>query len=300
MTPPPLPSKGPQPAPRPTSSPRPSGAPQRPHKAKPGANKIWLIVGLSLIGVALIACVILFVLNQAQKGEHVYDDGFHEKALQEITQDAEVTEIPAVETQITYINPRTVSGEGTAGGSPMTLDIDVDDQGNVTGTYWNVLYCLKFDVKGTQKAGGDLDLTLSLDNVTTPLRLTSSDMRNYHGTLGESQKSVSVTLGEGHRNYESPVGAETTLYGHLKGPAMNRDFRINLDYDGNGNFWFPDQGYENRLPVSVRTGHDVLYIYGYDGTKIATIVVNSDYETGEATGTLTDFNDRTFDITSLY
>lgn len=295
MTPPPLPPNGNK-----SASPRPSGAPQHTRRPESGSNKIWLIVGLSLIGVALIACVVLFVLNKAQKGEHVYDDGVHEKAQQEVTQDAEVTEIPSVETEISYINPRTVSGEGTAGGSPMTLDIDVDDKGNVTGTYWNVLYCLKFEVRGTQRAGGDLDLTLSIDNVSTPLRLTSSDMRNYHGTLGESKKSVSVTLNDGHRNYESPVGAETTLYGHLKGPAMNRDFRINLDSNGNGSFWYPDQGYENRLPVGVRSGHDVLYLYGYDGTKIATIVVNSDYETGEATGTLTDFNDRTFDITSLY
>lgn len=289
-------SSGPVPPPlRPVAqtpvSPSPSG-PEGPRPPRKNHN-IWLIIGLILIGLGVVAALVLFLVNKGKQGIHEYDDGLtHEKVLRENTE-LEVEEIPSVETEIRHIEPRVVSGKGTAGDSPITLDIDVDSEGRVTGTYWNVLYCLKFSVTGRQDADGNLNLTLHLEGVDVPLVLNTTDKMHYSGTLGSSEKYAEINLYSGHREYESPVSVGTEFSGHLSGNGMNKDFRMSLDYDGDGWFWFPDQGFANRMRV-VGYGDDTLEICGFDGEKIATMYL---YEDGSR---LVDFSGKEFTITNLY
>lgn len=293
-TPPPL-----YPRQTPGRPPVPGGDMPRRRPPRADSNRLWLILGLSIIGVGLIACIVLYFLSDAFKGIHEYDDGLTKEKVIHEDRELEIEEIPAVETPVRAVTARTVSGEGTAGGSPITLDIDVDSDGNVTGTYWNVLYCLRFSVSGRQTPDGNIDAVLAVDDVTTPLNLTTSDMRHYRGTLGNARKPVSILLDIGHRNYESPVGSADNFTGHLSGQGMNRDFRMALDELGYGWFWYPDQGYENRLEVRPASYAGNEYeLCGYDGAVIATISIDTDGP--EATGAMTDFSGKRFDISSFY
>ena len=264
-------------------------------------NNIWLIIGLFLTGVALLAVGVLYFLTDIFKNSYVYDDGLTHERVMRTGVVPEVEEVPALETVITRSEPRAVSGIGSAGKSPMSLDVDIDSDGRVSGTYWNILYDLRFAVSGRELPDGTLDLMLSLDGVNTPLYLATRDNTGYTGYVGKSKKHASNTLSRGSRISETPPDEGYTYHGHIRGNGMSSDFCLSVDDGGHGYYWYPQQGYENRLHVRPLPGSDNILIIEWDGVKLAEISMDTDVEPGARwTGSMVDSNGKRFDITDFY
>lgn len=300
-TPPPLSqAPGPGPNPQPVMPPRPP---------KKNSSKIWLIVGACVAGVAAIVAILLFILSDLKSTEYEYDDGNrHEKPLRQRDDDEdtkdemtmlidnsfEEPEEEIVEEVVmpTAQGPVALHGIGVNTNSAISMDIDIDDNGNVSGTYWNILYHLKFKVTGSEYGTTDvnhLDLNLNIDGVTTPLYLSSTDGVNYTGTWGAKNKPVSITLNRGHFSADASPGA-TVSEGHISGNGLNRDFRISYGPGGDMYYWYPSQNFNNRLKI-VDNGGGSFTIFRRDGGYQASITLNN-----SGSGTLQDTSNRTFTI----
>lgn len=298
--PPPLPSNRPlgNPAPTPRSgniqNPRPSRKPDK-------NSKIWLIVGCVIAALAITAAVLLWLISDLHSGSYDYDDGNrHEKPLRKHLDedDKEMEEMHidfnnqgAAEEDTsaeTAYTARSVHGIGVCSNSPFSMDIDVDDNGKVSGTYWNILYNLKFTVSGTQNASRDLALKLTIDGVDTFIDLYTQDGYNYQGSWGKNKRPVNIVFEPG--NFPAaPSPGSTIAGGHASGGGLNADFSISYASNGEPYFWYHSQGFNNRLPVSLNP--DGFDIYSRGRTWLATVSYN-----GDGIGTMRDKNDRTFNI----
>lgn len=265
-----------------------------------GGTNPWFIVGGVLIGLMVITAVLLFCLTDLfSDKDYRYDDGNpHDKVLrqQEETEDPRVDVLrrdSVAETPVVS-GPSSLHGLGTNGRGAMAVDLNINPDGTLSGTYWNILYNLEFSVSGNRLSDGTLDMTLTnvKDKTPTHITLRSSDGVNYSGQWGKKEQMVNISLTE-----DIPYSGinQSVKYGnHLKGPGdssvLNADFNIGEGSDGNLYFWYPGQGYKNRLRV-IDYG-DFMEIYNNNGGVLATI--SWDYP-GES-GTLRDTDGQSFAI----
>lgn len=292
-------------APKPAHTPTPSPAPSQ------GKNP-WLIAGCVLAGLLLIAAVLLYLLTDlfGQDG-YDYDDGNrNEKVLRDkdrtdadeprpdVIREEPLTAVPdSMPAPGAAYAPGKLHGIGHNGSKAISMDISIDPDGNVSGTYWNMIYSLQFDIAGRRLPDGTLDLTLTTvkDHISTPLRLVSSNGYSYSGTWGKKQHPVDIELYEGGFQYTPAPNAARF---HVKGPGntsvLNEDFCITQDNDGTMYFWYPSQGYQNRMKAD-KYGPDFV-IYDRNGTVQARISFHSDED---QTGVMTDSDGQTFTVTAL-
>lgn len=270
----------------------------------------WLIVGCVLAGLLLVAAVILYLLTDMfAQGGYDYDDGNrHEKALRQTDRDETeepvpdmmreepLPQAPADTSCVSGVAGRRLHGIGTNGEKAISLDLVIDDDGRVSGKYWNIIYNIEFDISGHRQSDGTLDMTLTTvkDHVSTPLTLRTTDGRGYSGIWGKKHNPVYVVLHDGAVSSVPAPGIDIT--GHVKGPGdqavLNDDFHITQKPDGTLYFWYPSQGWQSRLKVR-RIGSD-LEVYDRSGRVQASIAF-PDAET--MTGVMRDNDGQTFTVT---
>ena len=265
-----------------------------------GSANPWFIVGGVLIGLMVITAVLLYCLTDLfSDKDYRYDDGNpHEKVLRQQEKTAyprvDVLRQDSVAETPVASGPASLHGLGTNGRGAMAVDMNINPDGTLSGTYWNILYNLEFSVSGNRLSDGTLDMTLTDVKDKTPTRLTlrSSDGVNYSGKWGKKEQMVNISLTEDIPY--SGIGQSVMYSNHLKGPGdssvLNADFNIGEGSDGNLYFWYPCQGYKNRLRV-IDHG-DLMEIFDNNGGVLATI--SWDYP-GES-GTLHDTENQIFTI----
>lgn len=269
---------------------------------KTGSNT-WLIVGSVLAGLLLIAAVLLYFLSDLfdSSGSYDYDDGNrNEKVLRQHDDDGtELRKAPERDQEAgsrpAAGAPTALHGRGHNSITPISLDIDIDADGNITGTYWNIFGNLEFSVSGRQTADGSLEMTLTTvkDHVSTPLTLNTTDGFNYSGKWGKKQRPVAIALYDGHsRSSQAP---NVISRWHVKGPqptaVVNDDVCISEE-NGTYYYWYASQSYDNRLRMT--SIPDGFYLYNDKGERIATINGNED-----GTATMTDSHGQIFTVTII-
>lgn len=267
--------------------------PQDDARSKPAVPLLgWIAIGLA--GAGLIAALVWWLLTGPMAGkQEPYSDGSNEPVLrQEVTapEPQASDEVPLVR-----VTPHSMHGWGTNGNMPFSLDISVDSEGKVSGTYWNILYCLKFSVNGTENPGNeDLDLELVSGSVTTPLHLDNSGNGNYTGTWGSKQNAVNIHLKPGLMPSASVEGM--TIYtGRITGNGMDREFNITQDDAHNAFwYWYDYEGFANRLKL--KWGSEEFSLYTKDGKRVATFDFEGVNENGQENGTLTDACGQSFKV----
>lgn len=254
------------------------------------SNNIWLYVGIGIIAVLASAAALLYFFSP-KDSDREYHDGSNEKPLRIHNDederplkkaDFEIADTASIE-KADIDRPHRLFGQGTNGEASFSLDLNIADNGSLSGTYWNVIYNLQFSVSGKMLDDGTIDMTLTQvkDHTPTPLKLFTSDGYHYHGTWGSSNREVTLTLDSDHTPlYRSGSVIDTW---HIQGPdnskILNAD--INLCYDRRTEsytMWYRDQGSLNAIPL-IENGNGFL-VYNYDNTLVAEITLYND-GTGE-------------------
>lgn len=297
--PPPLPDQQPSQTPQ-----SPEGNPDKrttsPYK-KSGGNR-WLIAGCILAGVLFVTALLLYFLTDLFGSDsYEYDDGNrHEKVLRQQADSNDVlikapTQTPDSARTLTYLPslPTTLHGRGINGKGPMSLDININSDGIISGTYWNMFGNIEFNVQGILDSTGTLDMKMTTvkEGVTTYLKLFSTDGINYYGNWGKNNQIVEITLYEGPQPYTPSPDVIQSL--HVSGVGLNSDVNISED-NGTLYYWYPDQGYGNRIrltPIS-----DGYKLVNTRGESVATITSNPE----DNSLTLTNNSNQTFKLTVLY
>lgn len=173
---------------------------------------------------------------------------------------------------------------GQLGPLPCTLDIRVTD-GQITGTFWNMLYNIKLEVNGQATSSG-MEIKLGKGSTLSEMSLTTSDRRNYTGTWGTKRRPVALTLHSGSRN-TSPArrrGEPVTITG---GGMTTHGLIIESPRMA---LYFPGQPADNILPMrSTDYGYEIFD--PFSGASLAQISITS-AGTGRLKGA-----DREFDVT---
>ena len=259
----------------------------------------WLIGGGILAGLLLVTAIILYFMTDLFGSDsYEYDDGNRNERVLRKHSDSDdnlikVHKQPADSVQAAsyaHALPVTLHGQGINGKGPMSLDIDIDANGSITGTYWNMFGNIEFNASGSIGTDGTLDLSLTTvkDNVNTRMTLYSTDGINYHGSWGKNNQPVDITLYEGNQPLIAYPNIQEQY--HVSGVGLNADVNISED-NGTLYYWYPEQGYRNRIRMIVETTGYTLV--NTRGETVATITTTDDYDTL----ILTDNANRTFTVT---
>lgn len=254
----------------------------------------WLWVGLGLLVAAIAAVTVLWFVFKSGDRSYDYSDGENPQVEQEIissdlTDAQEEVEVSVEESAVPGLLTGHVYLDGEIAGFPFTVDMDIMPDGTATGTYWNVLYDLKFRVSGTRDDRNGLTLDLSRDGVHTTLRLAADGGGRYSGTWGKKHQPVEARLEKGPR----PGGSVS--------PADARKVRISgngirsLAYISDDYLWYADQGSGPGHRLRVRHLDGFTYeILSDMGSQLATFdLIETQYG---ISGTLHDRSGKTFEI----
>ncbi|MCM1004860.1 MAG: hypothetical protein NC402_01025 [Prevotella sp.] len=292
--------------------PRGSNSPERqnnkPPRRRTDSNKIWLTVGCVLIAILAGVAVALYLMTDKNGSttDDDYEDGNrYERPLRKVSDDRlnepradMISEENALaeeeaEGQLTAGKPGRLFGQGTNGDASISMELTADKNGNLSGTYWNVLYNLQFSLSGRMLTDGTLDMTLTQvkDHTQTPLLLTTSDGFNYSGRWGKNQKPVSIRLSSSLRSDNVMNSAPIETW-HIKGPDGQSVLNADLCIGQNGQqhtLWYLDQGAWNSMKL--RQTADGYKVYNFADNPIADIT-----RTGDRTAVLTH-DGMTFEMT---
>lgn len=237
---------------------------------------------------AVVVIIVLLILNGAFSSGRPFSEGDSSDRLSP----GEETPIELEETPVFVA--RTISGLGAMDNSPILLELNIDETGQVNGTYWNCMLALPFDVTGQERPDG-LDLTLDHNGSQTSMSLDTSDGVSYSGHAGKMYKRVQIDLQEGSLAAEAPEYSTLTLTGNVSGDGVNANFTLTATEDGKGWFWYDDVGYTGRLRVMDTANNIGLYNNGY---KLAVIELSTDEL--PFSGVLRLNNGETYSVTNVY
>lgn len=301
---PPRTPENPEP-PQPSGKKTPTPRPEKPGNKGVSSTNKWLIAGSCLAAVLLITAVLLYFMTDLfDRSSNNDKDDMEEKDELNKEEDSADYEMPStamnekeVVAENALMNIGYYNGQGIVNDQTFSLDIKCDNEGYVTGKYWNVLYCLSFDVRGHQDSDGSLDLMLTQtrDGTQVPLVLYTQNGVDYTGTLGKSKKGLNITLGRGSASpgYAPNVLQRWTIKGPDNSSILNETVNISQDSNGNYVYWYPTQGYANHLIL--RPGSNTHYLYNLAGGQEAYISVPYDQGVGSL-GTLVDNAGQTFEM----
>lgn len=323
-TPPPIPQQGKEaapatpgppkpgsanPAPAPPAPPAPAAtapapAPVPPKKPKKSSATPFIIIAGIGIGALLLAALVAVIL---------YFFVFHKPdKIKETVEESPETEIVGVDEEDFDDNEVIVHEEAapapnalpqgayTASGFlsdlPCSLDFDVDSQGNVTGTFWNILYDIKLPIGGTIDPDGTLALDLGSGSTLSHLALIAEPgTSRFRGVWGKNKKPIDIDVSSGARDTSLP--SQTGVKFTIKGGGMTTHGHISPGY-GEDRYLlrFDNQPAANALQCSLSGSY--FNIYDTDGNReLAYFYLPGEslYDSGSATLFIT--NGKEFEIT---
>ncbi|MCM1291469.1 MAG: serine/threonine protein kinase [Prevotella sp.] len=168
-------------------------------RKKAGSFILYLIIGI-IIGLILMFAFLIILGSNMESSDGVVSDSTSVVQTTPMPQEEEVSQITTVaennEEVAKNSNPdNRLILTGDMAGFPIKLDL-VRDNGNVTGTYYNIKYNVKFKVSGYCTATS-MNLTMTHGSSSWTMELFLNDS-GYHGTaVSESSgKLLEVNLRE--------------------------------------------------------------------------------------------------------
>ena len=268
--------------PPPINPQRPPGTPQRRperdkriRKGPDNSSKTWRMTFLSLGGALLVTgLIVAFVFLTSRKDairspkgeERTHSDNIS----MEENEGPELQFQPVLEeakspSAFPLGNPWDYYVFGHLDNLPITMDLSVDNNSNVTGTFWNMLFDIKLPVQGTVYPDGRVELHLgSSSNTHSVMRLTSKEGSEIlKGGWGKDSKPVELTAVPGNRDTNLAASSGTRF--SIKGGGMTTYGHFSPD----GKYiTFDNQPALNRLPVS-NVGNVTNILDPFNGKVIA-------------------------------
>lgn len=212
--------------------------------------------------------------------------------MEEIEEPAESLEDNTLGEQIAYVqSDMKYYASGYISDLPCSFDIAFDPDGNASGTFWNMLYNIKLDIRGRIGTGDRLELKLGSGSTYSQLALfpESEYSSTYTGYWGKDRKPVKVTFKAGGRDKGSLSGGTPLT---IKGGGMTTHPRL-VSQGSTGYLYFPNQPAGNRLPCAISGSTVEIYAPGHS-SRIASF----DFPQGGSGATkLYICNGKVFDLT---
>ncbi len=296
LTPPPLPVRNaPMPghqAPSGPQGPQGPGGPQEPGDETPKPSKAGLyVVALLLAGIIVIIAVVVLVLcdtfsKSTDFKSDTFDDSCAVDTVADVYNDLNFEEV-------SHFTPGDFYGKGTISDFPFSIDIKIGSNGQVTGSYWNMLYDIPLKVTGYEDSNQALHLQLGTGSGASSLFLEPAGEGMYTGTWGAKKHAVSVELlSSPHSDSKPTIHSDDIELTVDFGGGISKTAYVRGLSSGSSSikFYYPDQPAGNMFNVKKRSP-DLVILSPVDGFEVARINTN-----GYSPYTMTTYNGKEFEV----
>ena len=160
------------------------------------------------------------------------------------------------------ILPGQIHCKGDMAGFPITMDILLDETGNITGQYKNIRYGTEMEIKGKQENDGILNMTLNNRKETVLMKLSQTSGNTLEGYAEGGSKQLKV-----HMNILSNEKSANNIM--LKG-MINDKYRIVMQTymdvkNVSGSYYYVKNGSNNTLELSgSKNSNDYMVLKEYN------------------------------------
>lgn len=185
------------------------------------------------------------------------------------------------------ILPRQIHCKGDMAGFPITMDILLDETGNITGQYKNIRYGTEMEIKGKQENDGILNMTLNNRKETVLMKLSQTSGNTLEGYAEEENKQLKV-----HLNILSNKKSDNdiTLKGMING-KYKIVMQIHTDVKNvSGSYYYVKNGSNNTLELSgSKNSNDYMLLKEYNSAGEHTGTFEGKWSMNSYSGTFTNY-----------
>lgn len=267
------------------------------------------VIGIVAGGIVLLAILaaLAFFLGRKNNGKEDHSEdsieqtsvGFTEEetvTIDDTTPRKDLTVDEPTPTHL-YLPPKTYHAMGYLSDLPCSIDFTVNNNGDVSGTFWNIFYDIKLQVEGSIDSAGNLSLDLGSGSTLSHMDLKGiSGSNRFSGSWGKNQKPISIKVYPGSRDSSLPsqsgvsfkiVGGGMTTHGHISSVGGDR-YKLTFD----------NQPEVNALPCTL--SGSTFSIYSPDNSsRVAYFTLPGESIHSSGTSTIYICNGNEFDITLL-
>ena len=185
------------------------------------------------------------------------------------------------------ILPRQIHCKGDMAGFPLTMDIFLDETGNITGQYKNIRYGTEMEIKGKQENDGILNMTLNNRKETVLMKLSQTSGNTLEGYAEGGSKQLKV-----HMNILSNEKSANNIM--LKG-MINDKYRIVMQIymdvkNVSGSYYYVKNGSNNTLELSgSKNSNDYMLLKEYNSAGENTGTFEGKWSMDSYSGTFTNY-----------
>ena len=185
------------------------------------------------------------------------------------------------------ILPRQIHCKGDMAGFPITMDILLDETGNITGQYKNIRYGTEMEIKGKQENDGILNMTLNNRKETVLMKLSQTSGNTLEGYAEGGSKQLKV-----HMNILSNEKSANNIM--LKG-MINDKYRIVMQIymdvkNVSGSYYYVKNGSNNTLELSgSKNSNDYMLLKEYNSAGENTGTFEGKWSMDGYSGTFTNY-----------
>lgn len=185
------------------------------------------------------------------------------------------------------ILPRQIHCKGDMAGFPITMDILLDETGNITGQYKNIRYGTEMEIKGKQENDGILNMTLNNRKETVLMKLSQTSGNTLEGYAEGGSKQLKV-----HMNILSNEKSANNIM--LKG-MINDKYRIVMQIymdvkNVSGSYYYVKNGSNNTLELSgSKNSNDYMLLKEYNSAGENTGTFEGKWSMDSYSGTFTNY-----------
>ena len=185
------------------------------------------------------------------------------------------------------ILPRQIHCKGDMAGFPITMDILLDETGNITGQYKNIRYGTEMEIKGKQENDGILNMTLNNRKETVLMKLSQTSGNTLEGYAEGENKQLKV-----HLNILSNKKSDNdiTLKGMING-KYKIVMQIHTDVKNvSGSYYYVKNGSNNTLELSgSKNSNDYMLLKEYNSAGENTGTFEGKWSMNSYSGTFTNY-----------
>ena len=185
------------------------------------------------------------------------------------------------------ILPRQIHCKGDMAGFPITMDILLDETGNITGQYKNIRYGTEMEIKGKQENDGILNMTLNNRKETVLMKLSQTSGNTLEGYAEGENKQLKV-----HLNILSNKKSDNdiTLKGMING-KYKIVMQIHTDVKNvSGSYYYVKNGSNNTLELSgSKNSNDYMLLKEYNSAGEHTGTFEGKWSMNSYSGTFTNY-----------
>lgn len=185
------------------------------------------------------------------------------------------------------ILPRQIHCKGDMAGFPITMDILLDETGNITGQYKNIRYGTEMEIKGKQENDGILNMTLNNRKETVLMKLSQTSGNTLEGYAEGGSKQLKI-----HMNILSNEKSANNIM--LKG-MINDKYRIVMQIymdvkNVSGSYYYVKNGSNNTLELSgSKNSNDYMLLKEYNSAGENTGTFEGKWSMDSYSGTFTNY-----------